>query len=346
MKSSLRPTSIADLSALREFLQRAFNTSHNAPFLDPSMMAWKYWDRRDDLEGPRSYVLVRDEVIVAHAGIYPLTFDGGNIRGVHMIDWAAAKDSPGAGLRLLRELHTMFDFIYSIGGSEMTCKILPAFGFVEYARQWRGARPLRPFQQIVKHQYRNWKLAPRLLRNFLWASPNASEGRVVKGWKSKEIGSGDISQRFYSQRVADAHFSPRQPAFFEYLLRCPVMRIRLYDIRDKTESKGHFALGVLRGQARLAGVWLHDPDDETWQAAFSLSQQAARRLDGANEVVAAGTQGRSEQAAVQTGLRIMGHTPVYMLNKNQKLALPPDFQFQLGDNDGLFLDLGTASYWT
>jgi hypothetical protein len=346
MKSSLRPTSINDLNGVRHFLQRVFNTSHDSPFLEPSVMAWKYWDRRDDWEGPRSYVLERNDVIVAHVGIYPLTFGTGELRGIHMIDWASARDCPGAGIALVRELSTMFDFIYAIGGSEMTRKVLPAFGFVEYTRQWRGARPLRPFQQILKHQFRNWKLAPRLVRNTLWALSNATESGTAAGWKSKEIGSGDVSPRFHSQSAADAHFSPRQPAFFEYLLRCPVMQIRLYDIHDKTGSRGHFALGVLRGQARLAGVWLDDLSEETWQAAFSLAQQAARRLDGANEVAAAGTEGRSELAAGRTGLRIMSYAPVYLLNKNGKLALPPDFQFQLVDNDGFFLDSGRSTYWT
>src|SRR3984893_13934269 len=194
MKPSLRPTSVSDLRGIRQFLQRVFNTSQDSPFLDPSVMAWKYWDRRDDWEGPRSFVLERNDVIVAHVGIYPLTFGTGEVRGVHMIDWASAKDCPGAGLALVRKLNTMFDFIYAIGGSEMTRKVLPAFGFVEYARQWRGARPLRPFQQILKHQYRNWKLAPRLVRNFLWALPNASES-VPEGWKAEEIGSGDVSSK-------------------------------------------------------------------------------------------------------------------------------------------------------
>jgi hypothetical protein len=105
-------------------------------------------------------------------------------------------------------------------------------------------------------------------------------------------------------------------------------------------------MGVLRGQARVAGVWLHDPDPEAWQAAFSLAQQTARGLEGACEIVAAGTEGASEQAAARSGLRIMGYTPVYLLNKKRKLALPPDFQFQFADNDEFFLDVGQASYWT
>lgn len=356
MKFSLRPTSIDDLSMICQLLQRAFNASHDAPFLDPSVMAWKYWDCRNDWEGPRSYVLERDGVIVAHAGIYPLTFGAGEVRGVHMIDWASAKESPGAGLALLLKMDTMFDFIYSIDGSEMTRKILPAYGYVECARQWKGARPLRPLQQILKHQYRqilkhpyrDWKFAPRLVRNFLWALalPKAPDGCLHEGWKSEEIGPSEVSEKFYSQNMADACFSPRPPEFFEYLLRCPVMQIHLYGIQDKRGPKGHFAIGVLRGQARVVGVWLRDPYREAWQAAFSLAQQAATRLEGTCEIVAAGTEGPSEQGAAGSGLRIVGHTPVYLRNKKGKLALPPDFQFQLSANDGFFLDSGNSSYWT
>ena len=346
MRSALRPTTIDDLGKVRQFLRQAFRVSPNAPFLDPSVMTWKYWDRRDDCEGPRAYVLEHDGVIVAHAGIYPLTFDGGEVRGIQMIDWAAANESPGAGVVLLQKLGAMFDFIYSIGGSDMTCKILPAFGFVEYARQWKGARPLRPLRQILQHQNRNWKLAPRLVRNLLWAMPKAAEKRWHEDWISEEIGPSEISEKLYSQSMADARFSPRPPGFFEYLRRCPVTRLRLYGIRDSRGPKGHFAIGVLRGQARVAGVWLDDPDREAWQTAFSLAQQTALRTEGAYEIVAAGTEGASEQGAVRGGLRIVGHTPVYLLNKKGKLALPPDFQFQLADDDGFFLDLGCSSYWT
>ena len=344
MNFLLRPTSIDDLSMIRQLLQRAFNVSPDAPFMDPPLMAWKYWDRRGDWEGPRSYVLERDGVIVAHSGIMPVTFSAGNVRGIHMIDWASARECPGSGITLLRKLDSMFDFIYSIGGSEIARKLLRSYGYVEYARQWNGARPLRPLQQILNHQYRNWKLAPRLVRNFLWALPKAQDSCLPEGWKSEEIGPGEVSEVFYSQNMADACFSPRPPAFFEYLLRCPVMRIRLYGIRDKRGPKGHFAIGVLRGQARVAGVWLREPDRDTWQAAFSLAQQAAMRLDGAYEIVAGGTEGPSKEGATRSGFRILGNTPVYLPNKKGKLTPPPNFQFQLSDNDSLFLDSGDYSF--
>jgi hypothetical protein len=343
MKSTLRPTFPNDVGALRQFLCRAFGSAEDAPFLDPAVMAWKYWERRDDWAEPRAYVLERDGAIVAHAGVMPMTFGAGEVRGVQMIDWASAPEAPGAGVALVQKLVARFDFIYSIGGSDLTQRALPAFGFVEHARHWNGARPLRPLRQILTHQHRNWKLAPRLVRNWAWSLPTSANGGLRLDWTWEQIEPREICEEIQSSGCAV--FGPRQSAFFDYLLRCPTARIRLYCIRDQGGLNGHFAISTLRSQARIAGVWLRDPSPAAWQTAFCIAQRVAR-LEGANEVVAGGTDGESEQAASRSGLRIIRHIPVYLLNKKRKLDLRQDFQFQLCDYDGFFLDMGNASYWT
>jgi hypothetical protein len=348
MKSSLRPTSVHDLGALSEFLACAFHTGPSAPFLNPDLMAWKYWDRRDDWSAPRGYVLEREGAIVAHAGIWPTIFGAGSdaVRGIQMIDWASSRDWPGGGLALVQKLGAMFDFIYSIGGSEMTQKVLPAFGFAELAQEWRGVRPLRPLRQALTHQTRDWKLVPRLLRNLTWAMPPA--GNPKGGWNAVEIHPRDIPSELDRTHI----FGSRPAAFFEYLLRCPTARFGLYGIIDGSATTpgraqmGHFAIGVVRGQARVAGVWLREPTQESWAAAYVLAQRTALRLKGVNEIVAAGTNGSSRQGAAQAGFRIMQGPPVYVLDKNKKLPVSPEMQFQLCDDDAAFLDTGAVSYWS
>jgi len=346
VKSSLRPTTIEDLNAVRQFLRRVFNTRDDAPFINPSVMHWKYWDARGDWDGPRAYVLERDGAIVAHAGIYPVCFESGQVNGIEMIDWASANDAPGAGLVLMRKLAAMFDFIYSIGGSDMAHKILPAAGFVEFARQWRGARPLQPWPLVMEHQYRNWKLAPRLVRNTYWAVYPRTNNRFASDWQFEEISPSEIGSTKDYENVTSTRFSPRPSDFFCYLLRCPVMKMRIYRLTRNLKPAGHFAIGVVRGQARLAGVWLHDPNQTAWQAAFSLAHAASLHLEGVREFIAAGTAGTSEQGAVSAGLRIRTHTPVYLLNKGGNARLNGEFQFQLADDDALFMDLGGPNYWT
>lgn len=330
MKSIFRAVTAEDAERVSLFLCRAFHASPDAPFLDRSLMAWKYFEPRGDWEGPRAYILERDGAIKAHAGIWPVTFSGGELRGIHMIDWASAADAPGAGLALVQKLAALFDFIYAIGGTEMTRKALPGFGFVEIGRQWIGACPLRPLRQITTHQYRNWKLGPRLFRNYFW-----SRQRKDVPESFEEISPDRIPAIPY-----DTRSSPRSPAFFEYLLRCPAARVRLYRIYDERGDKGHFALAVVRGQARIAGIW------GDFDAAFSLARQAALRLNDAFELAGGGTEGCSETAAVHSGLHIVGHLPVYLLNKRGNFKPGQDFQFQLSDNDVCFLDEGRYSYWT
>ena len=340
MKSSLRPTSPEDLPALRRLLAQAFGISPGVPFLDPAVMTWKYWGRRDDWTAPRSYVLEKEGAITAHAGLWPVTFGEGPdaLRGIQMIDWASARESAGAGLALVQKLAFMFDFIYSVGGSEMTRKALPAFGFVEYTRQWHGVRPLRPVRQMLTHQTRNWKLLPRLVRNTLWAlSKNVSP---YKNWRAVAMEPREMSPAF------DAAAAPRPPAFFEYLLRCPGARFSFYNIVDGREVQGHFALNVVRGQAKVAGVWLREPARDAWTAAYLLTQQAARHLPGANEIVISGSEGLSRESAAQAGFQLQPGPAVYLLDKKHKLTLPPNFQFQLSDDDTISLDTGAPSYWT
>jgi hypothetical protein len=346
MKLSLRPTTIHDLHDVREFLQRAFDSEDDAPFLDPALMRWKYWDPRGDWEEPRSYVLEQDGAIVAHAGIFPVSFNAGTVRGVHLIDWASSKQVPGAGRGLLQRLGTMFDFMYAVGGNARSRRILPTLGFAKYTKAWNYARPLRPLQQILTHPNRDWKLAPRLLRNFVWSAPKAAGDRSSPGWKAERIDPEAVSEEFYLGDMTKSRFSPRPPAFFEYILRCPALPMHLFGIADDRGPQGHFAIGVMRGQALVGGVWLRDPDKEAWCAAFSLAQQVAMEIEEANEIAISGTAGTSEQGAAQAGLHNVEYTPVYLLNKKGKLMLPADFQFQLCDSDAFFLDLGHSAYWT
>jgi hypothetical protein len=346
MKSIFRATTSGDLSAIRALLQQAFGVPSSVPFLDPAVMQWKYWTHRDDWTEPRSYVLEKNGAIAAHAGIWPVIYETGEqaIRGIQMIDWASAKDSPGAGLSLVQKLAAKFDFIYSLGGSEMTEKILPAFGFVEHSREWRGARPIRPVQHILTHQTRNWKLAPRLVRNFMWSLQKGS-GRN-QDWQVEELAPQNISSALFSKEMQEARSSPRPPAFFEYLATCPSGEFSLHGLTKAGRQQGHFALVLIRGQARVAGVWLLDPSLENWRTAYALAREAAARIKGAYEIAVAGTTAVSAQAATESGLRVTPGRPVYLLNKKGKFNVPKDFQFQLSDDDAVFLDPGESVYWT
>ena len=344
MKSTFRPTTPADRPQLAALLAASFeDASPTSSLLDPALMDWKYWTPRADWIEPRSYALERDGRLIAHAGIWPVTFPGENsVRGVQMIDWCSAKDSPGAGLALVQKFRAMFDFMYSIGGSDMTRKVLPGLGFAGLTEAWTAARPLRPLPQILTHQHKNWKLAPRLIRNFIWSR---SPARVANEWKLAQLTPPEIPPKLFSAGL-QLTASPRPPAFFDYLFQCPSVRYRLYGVENRNSLQGYVVLGLVRGQARITNLALLEPSLDNWRAAFTLAQQAALQHDDVNEVVAMGSKGITEDAAAQAGLRILTHTPVYLLNKKGRLSLAADFQFQMSDVDNGFFDSGEILYST
>ena len=136
-----------------------------------------------------------------------------------------------------------------------------AFGFTEVTRVWIGARPLRPLRQMLTHQVVNWKLALRIARNWRWSSSPARTS--YHAWQTvamepSEIPTGSIS-------ASQSFFAVRSPAFFEYLSRCPSVPYQLHRISNDNGLQGYFALGILRGQARIGGVWLCRPCEEHWR---------------------------------------------------------------------------------
>lgn len=336
MATTFRPTTPADRPALSELLAGVFGSPPESSLLAPAVMSWKYWDARPDFAEPRSHVLESDGTMIGHVALWPLEYQG--VRGVHMIDWAATRNSPGAGISMVQRLARMFDYIVAIGGSETTRKVLPAFGFKQVAQTWEAARPLKPVRQIATHQTRNWKLGARLVRNSVWAiAPLVSP---PAGWGIQEVAAGDASA------TPGAHAFPRSREFFEYLSRCPTARFRVFTLTRAGEKAGCILLSVVRGQARVAGVWVADASEEAYRASFALVQRVARRTSAAAELVAKGVEGASERAAAAAGLRIVAKAPVFVLDKKGVFARPPEFQFQLIDDDGAFLDIGRANYLT
>ena len=339
MKSIFRATTPADQVALLHLFVRAFQNNASSGLLDPAVLFWKYWEPREDWDQPRSYVFENECGIIAHAGIWPAELPG-SVRGMHMIDWCSSKNSPGAGLALLQKLTALFDFIYTIGGSDQASHILPRAGFVETTPIWTAARPLRPLRQMFTHQTMDWKLPARLIRNWLWSKSPAAD---TTGWVTVPMQPSELPSDIAS---GSKQLAPRSSAFFEFLARCPSLRYQFYGIVHEGRTEGYFALGVLRGQARVAGVWLRDPCPEGWRIAYALALEVALCIPEANEIAACGSMGPSRDAVVESGLRVISSTPVYLWSKKSRFTLPNDFQFQMSDNDAAFLDLGQSSYYT
>jgi hypothetical protein len=337
-----RPTTADDETSVAGFLARAFSAGSDAAFLAPGLLRWKYWIPRNDYTEPRSYVLEHGNTVVAHAGIWPMVFRNGSatFRGAHMIDWASDPQVPGAGVALVQRLSKLFDFMIAIGGTAKTQKVLPAFGFKEVAQAWRGARPLRPLSQMVHHHQRNWKLPARYVRNTLWSfrPPLPSLG----SWSATEVAITDLQAEPQPQNAPLC--SQRNSDFFRYLTQSPAFRLHVYKVLENGCERGQFALSILHRQARVAGVWLEKHSQDALRSAYVLAQREAVLQPGVCEISAGGSTPVSEAAAVEAGLRINRHSPVYLLRRTWGPEMP--FEFQFAENDWLFLSSGRPDFQT
>src|ERR1043166_5483257 len=126
------PSDDASRRELTEFLLAAFHLPPGAPFVRSELLRWKYDEPRLDFPGPRSYVC-RDggKEIVAHACVCPVTYNlpTRDVKAAYLIDWGAARSSPGAGTSLLRSMAKKFDVLLAVGGSPDTQTILPKLGY-------------------------------------------------------------------------------------------------------------------------------------------------------------------------------------------------------------------------
>ncbi len=246
-----------------------------------------------------------------------------------MIDWGSG--AAGSGAALLKHLIGLFDFMYSIGGSSMTQRVLPAFGFKEVTQTWMGARPLRPVRQMFFHQERNWKLPLRLVRNAWWSvTPPRWQNN---GWIAEEASMEDFDP---------PSSCPRSQAFFHYVGKCPAIRLRLYRLFTKGEEGGWLALSLVQKQARILGIWLKTNSPANLCNAYLAARDAAARAEDSYEISAAGSIGMGEVAAQQAGFRIDRRASVYLLQRAGPPLLP--FEFQLVDNDEFFLSGGGPAF--
>ena len=94
---------------------------------------WKYWEPRADWQGSRSYVLTRQDRIIAHAAIVPAVCSWGTerLKLLHVIDWAACPEARGAGNTLMRHINTLADAIVTSDGATAALRLLPFLGFAD-----------------------------------------------------------------------------------------------------------------------------------------------------------------------------------------------------------------------
>ena len=94
---------------------------------------WQYWQPREGWQGSRSFLITRDERIVAHAAIVPAvcSWGGERLTVLHVIDGAARATARSAGNTLMQQIGTLADAIVASDGGALAWQLLPFLGFAE-----------------------------------------------------------------------------------------------------------------------------------------------------------------------------------------------------------------------
>jgi hypothetical protein len=328
VNSQVRATTPRDEEAVIALLTRAFRLGRNAPFVQPRLLRWKYWEPRDDFGDPRSLAFEREGRIAAHVGLWPrlaLSAEGRLEQGVHLIDWAS--EGGGSGVALVQHVMSQYDFVCAIGGSSATQAVLPKLGFRLQTRAQIWARPLRPWRQLMHHQMRNTRLPLRLLRNLIWSAH--PRHRATTDWRAVPTNAPSDS----SALRLDEHVDKR---FIAYIQRCPTARMLPFTITHHPRTVGHFVLAVAAMQARLAGMALEEPTPERWRVGLELAQHAVLHHTDACELVLRGAGEDLAIAAAAAGMRPRAKAPIYTYRRDGKTDAVP-LRFQMWDDDSTFL---------
>jgi hypothetical protein len=339
----MRPSIPEDGPAIVALMKQAGLQPHE----DPAHLHWKYWQARADWPAPRSFVLTDGKDILAHGAACPgtLRWGAGQGRVIHMIDWAARRDSVGAGVLLMKQVACTSDFLLGIGGSGQTLRIMPLIGYRPCGTVTGYVRTLSALRIAERPGQARWKVPPRMARSLLWSlsAPRADVGR----WQARRIGAEEaarIADALPDSRPGTVLFG-RSPDLFRHLLACPIVPVELYALEQAGRALGYFVLSYAPGQARLADLWLASEDPADWRALAHCAVRQAQSRGGLAELVAWSSDPWLSQVFDACGFQARLTLPIYLRSAGEVPVPRETLRVQMIDNDAFYLYFGRNELW-
>ena len=317
------------------------------PNLLPADLQWKYWRERSDFPGSRSFVMVRDGEILAHAAAIPGRYQhsGSRVRMRHVIDWAARSNAAGAGVSLMKYLAQDTDALLAIGGSAQTLELLPLLGYRQCGAVTGFVRPLHPLRLLVPSVHPAWRVPPRVLRSALWKlqAPRLD----LHGWQANRLTAEALAPLAPVLPTGREGFAvlERSPELFRYTLECPMAAMSLFVVQQAGEVRGYFLLSFAMRQVRLADCWLNSSDPADWRVLIQLAAREASRYPQAAELAAWGSDPMFSQCLLECGFHKRHEFPVQLLASRDDSLLPTRLRVQMLDNDAAYRHTGRVEFW-
>jgi len=338
MPFDFQPTVPEDMPAVSALMLAAFKAGPDAPFVDPSLLYWKYFEPGPRWPGSRGYVLKSGGEIMAHCGIWPINLicTDNSVTCNLFVDWVSDRKLPGAGFLLKKRLMTMTEATIVVGGSEDTRAVVPKMGFqpagevtffVKIVRPWKQYRT-RPSEGIARD-------AARLLRNSFW-SQSTINASIPKDWSARAVGS--FKDNALVTSCQNGHPTPwRSAEYLNYWLRSPSAVVSSFLIYKGTNVRGYFLLSHVGGQTRIADIRLNSSKQDEWNVAYRLAARAAAKDPETCEIIAAASTLFSEIALLSSGFRQRGGAPIFLSDPHGKLIDSPAIFWNMVDADAAYL---------
>jgi Acetyltransferase (GNAT) domain len=343
-----RSTTLADESAILALLQAAHGMPPAHPMFDHRHVYWKYWQPHEGWRGSRSYVLTKDERIVAHAAVAPAVCAWGRhrIKVLHVIDWAARPDARGAGAVLMQHVGELADAIVTSGGSDVALQLLPFMGFKESDTLVTGyVRPIRPLLYLTGAEAVRWRTVARCLRNALWAL-RAPSGRNMS-CRARSIGAEQVAATripWPAPKYGTAVLE-RSSDLMRYWLHCPAAPMELYAVENGCETEGYFVLAFAPGQARLVDCWLDCDALSGWEALVQLAVCQAGRHQGIAELTTACSEPLLGEALQRCGFHARYSSPLFVRAASGVCVPDRAVRIQMIDDDAAYRHSGSQCFW-
>jgi hypothetical protein len=333
-------SSPGDRNNITSLLSEALGIGENASVVDQRFQQWKYWEPHPLIAVSRSHILKEQGTIVAHGGVWPIELctPSGYFKAFHLIDWAARRDSPGAGMQVLRQCCLGMAAMFSIGGTVMTKKILPAFGFKSYNHMSFLQRPLRPLQPALRESAADWKMPARVLRNlYRYLYPSLT---LPQGWHVSRTEADQIPKSLWPSSSATVAASQRSSQLISHVMSCPAIRRSACGVlsRGAYTAAAYFVLVQVRDQVRLVDYGPTDLDEETSRILGIAVQALALSLfPDAIAIIAATSELPTLSGFVRSGFSLYGEESIRVLKLDPSLSLINRFRLTLLDSDALCL---------
>ena len=319
------------------FLRTVFGVGESHRMFQADVLRWKCFAPHPFWEGSRGYALRYKDEIAAFGCLVPCRFltGSGAVGSCNVIDWAASKAVPGAGIMLYRHIQGLTGTMINIGGTGDASQVLPKIGFQKRADIHHYTRVLQPWRYFRQAHQKDWKSPLRLARDYRELRAAQAAGRALTVRRVDRF-DGAAARTFPDPSVTQQVVCARTSESLNYFLACPAAKMDAYLLERDHTPAGYFLLSRVGCQCRIADLWIRSADRQDWAEAYAAATAAARTDPHITQIAVAASLPLETGALQQAGYRRTHAEPVFVLDPGSLLGGRNDLAVSLLENDAFY----------